>query len=232
MFELADSLLGVYKVDNMSYSIRIGVNNVVNKLKAAHTNENRPYLMGFDDHNSVAARGKHTTVSSSQATTAPLSSQATTVPLSQASTNTVAPANKKPSLDISAIQDPNASAQTERLSEAGVEPQTSDQNRKSSKDSGLPSGSGDNNGKNGIEDMDTGPDVFESSFDQEQLALSRCPVPLAASTPCASTHPKRKSRRQINDLSEVREEDTDDSDSDALSEVLSSMSNSQNLSQN
>jgi len=40
MFELADSLLGVYKVDNMSYSIHFGVRRLVNEMKAKHVKEN------------------------------------------------------------------------------------------------------------------------------------------------------------------------------------------------
>jgi hypothetical protein len=39
MFELADSLLGVYKVNNMSYCIHIGVKKMVQELKRRYENK-------------------------------------------------------------------------------------------------------------------------------------------------------------------------------------------------
>lgn len=217
MFELADSLLGVYKVDNMSYSIRIGVNKVVNKLKGVHQMDNRPYQMGFDDHNSLSAR----------------KNQTSSVPLSQATTVTVPtlsqPGNgvtiagssdRRPSLDISAIQDPNTTAETDRISQQSSRPASVATNHEENKTD-----------ENEDEPMDvTSELLFENSFEEVGAG-----APLASSTPCATAPPKRMSLRKnqnSNELSEVREEASASSDdSSALSEALSSLNSSANNSQ-
>lgn len=222
MFELADSLLGVYKVDNMSYSIRIGVNKVVNKLKGAHQVENRPYQMGFDDHNSLSAR----------------KTQTSSVPLSQATTVTVptlsqpgngvtiagpsADRNRKPSLDISAIGDPNTSVETDRISQQSSRPASVATNQEENKAN-----------ENEDEPMDVTNEVlFEDSFEDDE---ANCGAPLASSTPCSTAPPKRMSLRKnqnSRELSEVREEaSTSSDDSSALSEALSSLNSSANNSQ-
>lgn len=102
MFELADSLLGVYKVDNMSYSIRIGVNNVVNKLVGLHQHENRAYIMGQDDK-TTSGRNATTTLSSQQSTqTQQTQSQKPEVVAAVPAVT----AGGKPVFDLSAIDDP------------------------------------------------------------------------------------------------------------------------------
>jgi hypothetical protein len=43
MFELADSMLGVYKVDNMSYSIHLGIGKLLLQLKSKFAEHERPF---------------------------------------------------------------------------------------------------------------------------------------------------------------------------------------------
>lgn len=50
MFELADSLLGVYKVDNMSYSIHIGVSKMLSGMKVKPQGELPKNGEGSSDH--------------------------------------------------------------------------------------------------------------------------------------------------------------------------------------
>jgi ABC-type multidrug transport system ATPase subunit len=56
MFELADSLLGVYKVDNMSYSIHLGVGKLLEQLKKRFEENGKPFPLVSEYANSPSRR--------------------------------------------------------------------------------------------------------------------------------------------------------------------------------
>lgn len=217
MFELADSLLGVYKVDNMSYSIHIGVNSIVQQLKKKFEEKGRPFLMGQDDHNSMASR-RPGTGTLSQGTTVS-ASQATTVQADEDAVGASVPQGK-PSLDISAIGIHDASTVSVGISERPMSVASTTTTYAKSEPEPR------------VEDMELSEDVFENSFEAAgEQAIG--PIPLHASTPASSVVGAPVKRQPVRDLSAVNEAESsedDDSDSDhsaVMSDALSSVNNSQ-----
>lgn len=237
MFELADSLLGVYKVDNMSYSIRLGVNTVVNKLKGIFQKENRPFIMGSDDPGSMSSRQRQTT--STQATATSSQSQQTQ------QVGIGAGGGKRPSFDVSAIRDidPDAStAETERVPSRSERepseetdfsssiPSSSNKNTQSKKKNDEPQ---EMPVSNEVETVQS-PDMFENSFEGEEERH-----PIYSSTPLSTTAGNKRVLRKKgpdNHLSNIGEgeeeeessfESSDDGRADDFFNSLSSANNSQ-----
>jgi hypothetical protein len=189
--------------------------------------------MGSDDPSSSTSSRRlptATTITSTQST------QQTSVSTQQQPTQTGGAAAKRPSFDVSAIQDPDTSVATEKVStDAGADSET-DFSGRSPAMKEVPASTEANNVVGNIpEDQEDeameicgspdGPDVFPNSFEEEEER------PQYSSTPCVSAPTRRISLRA--DLSGIGEEDassTDDDDEvDQIFESLSSANNSQEM---